>query len=157
MSRRREYLADATGAELTRNPIALATALEKIEEAVEPAPAIKRGIAHLCIADPLGKHVNDEEGFWSSIWATHPPMARRIAALREWRSASPARHDGGRRTRRHQAPEPRKHRDVDDREQNRRVDARPGALHERRPTVAESVEEVQIEGAMTVIAASTPR
>ena len=83
VSRRREYLADATGAELTRNPIALASALEKIEDAVEPTPAIKRGTAHLCIADPLGKHVNDEEGFWSSIWATHPPMARRIAALRE--------------------------------------------------------------------------
>ena len=83
VSRRREYLADATGAELTRNPMALANALEKIEDAVEPTPAIKRGTAHLCIADPLGKRVSERENFWANLWATHPPMARRIAALKE--------------------------------------------------------------------------
>ncbi|HKW02502.1 MAG TPA: M48 family metalloprotease [Vicinamibacterales bacterium] len=83
VSRRREYLADATGAELTRNPIALANALEKIEDAVEPTPAIKRGTAHLCIADPLGKRISERESFWSNLWATHPPMARRIAALKQ--------------------------------------------------------------------------
>jgi len=82
VSRRREYLADATGAELTRNPLALASALEKIESAVAPTPAIKRGSAHLCIADPMGFRIDDREGFWANLWATHPPMARRIAALR---------------------------------------------------------------------------
>jgi len=82
VSRRREYLADATGAELTRNPLALASALERIERAVEPTPAIKRGSAHLCIADPLGLRLDDREGFWANLWATHPPMRRRIAALK---------------------------------------------------------------------------
>jgi heat shock protein HtpX len=82
VSRRREYLADATGAELTRNPIALATALEKIEGAVAPTPAIKRGSAHLCIADPLGLRIDQRAGAWANLWATHPPMAQRIAALR---------------------------------------------------------------------------
>ncbi len=82
VSRRREYLADATGAELTRNPMALADALEKIEDAVAPTPAIKRGTAHLCIADPLGKGIDRRESLWANLWATHPPMARRIAALK---------------------------------------------------------------------------
>jgi heat shock protein HtpX len=83
VSRRREYLADATGAELTRNPMSLANALEKIEDAVAPTPTIKRGTAHLCIADPLGKKINQTEGFLASLWATHPPMTSRIAALKE--------------------------------------------------------------------------
>jgi heat shock protein HtpX len=63
VSRRREYLADASGAELTRNPIGLARALEKLEHAAGPTVAIKRGSAHLCIADPLGRRVNIKEGF----------------------------------------------------------------------------------------------
>jgi heat shock protein HtpX len=82
VSRRREYLADATGAELTRNPLGLARALEKIEAHVAPTPAIKRGSAHLCIADPLGLRIDNREGWWANLWATHPPMARRIAALK---------------------------------------------------------------------------
>jgi heat shock protein HtpX len=82
VSRRREYLADASGAELTRNPIGLAHALEKIEAAAAPTEAIKRGSAHLCIADPLGRRLNIREGFWSDLFASHPPMAARIAALK---------------------------------------------------------------------------
>jgi heat shock protein HtpX len=82
VSRRREYLADASGAELTRNPLGLARALEKIESAEAPTRAINRGSAHLCIADPLGRRVNLKEGFWSEIFASHPPMAARIAALK---------------------------------------------------------------------------
>ncbi len=82
VSRRREYLADATGAELTRNPIGLARALEKIEAAVAPTKAIKRGTAHLCISDPLGSKMAAREGRWADLWATHPPMHRRIAALK---------------------------------------------------------------------------
>ena len=83
VSRRREYLADASGAELTRNPLGLAHALEKIESAGAPTKAIKQGSAHLCIADPLGRRVNIKEGFWSDLFASHPPMASRIAALQE--------------------------------------------------------------------------
>jgi heat shock protein HtpX len=82
VSRRREYLADASGAELTRNPLGLARALEKIEGAVAPTRAIGRGAAHLCIADPLGRSLNLQEGFWSNLFASHPPMAARIAALK---------------------------------------------------------------------------
>ena len=82
VSRRREFLADASGAELTRNPIGLAHALEKIEGAAAPTAAIKRGTAHLCIADPLGRRMNIKEGFWSDLFASHPPMTARIAALK---------------------------------------------------------------------------
>ena len=82
VSRQREYLADATGAELTRNPGALAAALEKIDVASAPTPSVKRGTAHLCIADPLGLRVDNHEGWWSDLWATHPPMAKRIALLK---------------------------------------------------------------------------
>ena len=83
VSRKREYLADASGAELTRNPMGLAHALEKIDAAVAPTQAINRGSAHMCIADPLGRQVNLKEGAWSNLFASHPPMAARIAALKE--------------------------------------------------------------------------
>ena len=81
VSRTREYLADASGAELTRNPLALARALRKIDAEATPTRAIKRGSAALCITDPVGRAVNDREGRWANLWATHPPMTRRIAAL----------------------------------------------------------------------------
>jgi heat shock protein HtpX len=80
VSRTREYQADTAGAELTRNPLGLASALEKIEDAGAPTTAIKRGSAHLCITDPLGRV--SEEGRLAGLWATHPPMAKRIAALK---------------------------------------------------------------------------
>jgi len=82
VSRRREYLADATAAELTRNPLGLAGALEKIEAASAPTPSVKHGSAHLCIADPLGRQIDNHDGRWADLWATHPPMAKRIAALK---------------------------------------------------------------------------
>lgn len=83
VSRRREFLADASGAELTRNPLALASALEKIDLAHGPTAAVKQGTAHLCIADPLGRAMGLREGRWANLLASHPPMASRIAALRE--------------------------------------------------------------------------
>ena len=83
VSREREYLADASGSELTRNPGALASALEKIDAAKEPTPSIKQGVAHLCIADPRGRLVNEREGRLAELFATHPPIAKRIALLRE--------------------------------------------------------------------------
>lgn len=82
ISRQREYLADASGAELTRNPSALADALEKIEGQIGPTRAIKRGSAHLCIADPLGRAAGLKEGFVADLFATHPPMVKRIETLR---------------------------------------------------------------------------
>ncbi len=83
VSREREYLADASGAELTRNPLSLASALEKIEAAAAPTQSIKQGVAHLCIADPRGLAVNNREGAWANLFSTHPPIAKRIALLRE--------------------------------------------------------------------------
>ena len=82
VSRNREYLADATGAELTRNPAALASALEKIDAAVAPTLSIKRSAAHLCIADPLGRKVNMKEGGLANLFGTHPPMNMRITRLK---------------------------------------------------------------------------
>ncbi len=82
VSRKREFLADATSAELTRNPGALASALRKIDDAAEPTEHIKRGVAHLCIADPLGRQANLKEGRLADLMATHPPMAVRIARLK---------------------------------------------------------------------------
>ena len=82
VSRQREFLADASGAELTRNPSALASALEKIDSAVEPTRSIKKGTAHLCIANPLGGDVNEKEGFLADLFATHPPIRKRIMLLK---------------------------------------------------------------------------
>ena len=82
VSRQRESLADASGAELTRNPGALASALKKIEMEVAPTGSIKRGSAHLCIADPLGRKMGLRQGFWGDLLATHPPMHERINALK---------------------------------------------------------------------------
>jgi heat shock protein HtpX len=83
VSREREYLADASGAELTRNPLGLASALQKIDAAVEPTAAIKQGVAHLCIADPRGRKLNESEGAFANLFGTHPPIAKRIELLRQ--------------------------------------------------------------------------
>ncbi len=82
ISRRREYLADAMSAQFTRNPLALASALEKIEHAGAATRAIKGGVAHLCIADPLGRKLSNREGRLADLFATHPPMSIRVARLR---------------------------------------------------------------------------
>jgi heat shock protein HtpX len=82
VSRKREYLADAMSAQFTRNPLALASALEKIEHAVAPTKSIQRGTAHLCIADPLGRRLTAREGWLADVLATHPPMGKRIAMLK---------------------------------------------------------------------------
>jgi heat shock protein HtpX len=82
VSRKREYLADAMSAQFTRNPLALASALEKIEHAVAPTKSIHRGTAHLCIADPLGRRLTTRESWLADVLATHPPMGKRIALLK---------------------------------------------------------------------------
>lgn len=82
ISRQREYLADAGAAELTRNPKALISALEKIRRAVNPTRSIKDSIAHLCIADPRGSFIEERTDFWAELFSTHPPMEKRILALK---------------------------------------------------------------------------
>ena len=82
VSRKREYLADATGAQLTRNPMALASALEKLEAASDPTRAISQGAAHLCIVDPSPGLMSGREGFLADFVASHPPIRQRIIRLR---------------------------------------------------------------------------
>jgi heat shock protein HtpX len=82
ISRQREFLADASGAELTRNPLSLVAALEKIRQAVMPTNAINNGVAHMCIADPRGSLIEEKMGFAADLLATHPPMEKRILALK---------------------------------------------------------------------------
>ena len=82
VSRQREYLADATAAELTRNPMALADALEKIGKAVSPLRGATLGTAHLFISNPLKRRVDDREGRLAELLSTHPPLQRRIAILK---------------------------------------------------------------------------
>jgi heat shock protein HtpX len=77
ISRRREYLADATGALLTRYPEGLASALEKIASSPRPLKTASKATAHLYISQPFGAAKR-----LSGLFATHPPMERRIAALR---------------------------------------------------------------------------
>jgi len=81
VSRRREYLADSSAAELTRNPLGLAKALRKLDAADAPTRRIARGTAHLCIADPLGRALDEREGWAADLLATHPPITKRIALL----------------------------------------------------------------------------
>lgn len=76
ISRKREFLADASGALLTRYPEGLARALEKISADQEPLEAANRATAHLYISNPFkGNKI-------SKLFSTHPPMEERIAALR---------------------------------------------------------------------------
>lgn len=81
VSREREYLADASAVELTRNPGALISALTKIEADALPTWNVVRAVAHQCIADPLGSSVNKSESWWSNLFATHPPMRKRLLIL----------------------------------------------------------------------------
>jgi len=81
ISRRREYLADAGGAQLTRFPEGLASALEKINADVEPLEAANKATAHLYISNPLKNH-HDSIGSFAGLFNTHPPVSERIKALR---------------------------------------------------------------------------
>ena len=82
VSRKREYLADATAAQFTRNPAALADALQKLDGAAGATHRISRGAAHLCIVDPGERRLASREGFLGDLLASHPPMAQRITRLR---------------------------------------------------------------------------
>jgi len=75
ISRNREFLADASGAELTRNPDALASALEKIANIQTPVKEASRASASLYFSDPLKKKL-------SGLFSTHPNPDERIARLR---------------------------------------------------------------------------
>jgi len=82
VSRQREYLADATAAQFTRNPLGLASALEKIGAATSPLHGATQGTAHLFISNPLRRRVDDRQGALADLLSTHPPLAQRVAILR---------------------------------------------------------------------------
>ena len=77
ISRSREYLADAGGASITKNPYGLASALEKLTKASQIIPMnAKPSTAHLFIVNPLSGKA------FMNLFSTHPPLAERIARLR---------------------------------------------------------------------------
>lgn len=76
ISRKREYLADASGALLTRYPEGLAKALEKIASQKQALKHANKATAHLYIANPFGSEK------MANLFSTHPPIASRISALR---------------------------------------------------------------------------
>lgn len=77
ISRKREFLADASGALLTRYPEGLASALMKISQYSQPMQHASHATAHLFIADPFAKAA----GFVNGLFATHPPVEARVKAL----------------------------------------------------------------------------
>jgi heat shock protein HtpX len=79
ISRQREYLADATAVQLTRNPKGLADALQKISGDREVLEAANRATAHLYIVNPIKKFEKRARGLFS----THPPIEERIKILRQ--------------------------------------------------------------------------
>jgi heat shock protein HtpX len=93
VSREREYLADATGAYFTSNPVALASALEKIaKNSYSKNLQSKPVIGSICLSDPTipplpvdgEKSSIKKPGFWKKIWSTHPPIEDRIDLLRRY-------------------------------------------------------------------------
>ena len=85
ISRRREYLADASGALLTRYPEGLASALEKIGSYTAPMKSANLATAHLFIGDPFGTSSSGSSvsstGWIGRLFSTHPPIQQRIQAL----------------------------------------------------------------------------
>ena len=83
ISRKREYMADAGSAEMTKNPLALASALRKISD--DPnIEAVKRGdVAQLFIQNP-GKQSESALSGFSGLFATHPPIEKRISILEQF-------------------------------------------------------------------------
>lgn len=77
ISRKREFLADAGGAMMTRYPPGLASALRKISADKEPLEVANKATAHLYIVNPL----KDLKGTVNKLFSTHPPVEERIAAL----------------------------------------------------------------------------
>jgi heat shock protein HtpX len=78
ISRKREYLADASGALLCRNPDALARALEKISSDREPLEVANKATAHMYFDNPLKEHASA----LNNLFSTHPPVEERIRLLR---------------------------------------------------------------------------
>ena len=81
VSRRREYLADASGVLLTRYPEGLASALQKVGGYTAPMQGANLATAHLFIGDPFGAKSGGSSGWIERMFSTHPPIQERIKAL----------------------------------------------------------------------------
>ena len=81
ISRRREYLADASGVLLTRYPEGLASALGKIGSYAAPMKSANTATAHLFIGDPFGVKPSGMSGWIGQMFSTHPPIQSRVQAL----------------------------------------------------------------------------
>lgn len=81
VSRQREYLADASGALLTRYPEGLASALKKISTVSKPLEKANHATAHLFIANPFGGEEQQKRSWFKNLLSTHPPVEDRIARL----------------------------------------------------------------------------
>ena len=81
ISRRREFLADASGALLTRYPEGLANALQKIEDYAHPMKKVSHATAHLFISDPYAEKLERKGDWINRLFSTHPPTEARIRAL----------------------------------------------------------------------------
>jgi heat shock protein HtpX len=84
ISRKREYMADSGSAEITRNPFALASALEKISTDSEIEAVERKDVAQLFIENPQKKKRNSFAASVNSIFSTHPPIEKRIEILRQF-------------------------------------------------------------------------
>ena len=80
ISRKREFLADASAVAMTKNPNGLINALLKLDGDREPLEAANKATAHLYITNPLKNH-RDAVGWFANFFNTHPPIADRVAAL----------------------------------------------------------------------------
>ena len=82
LSRKREFLADSTAVEFTRNPDGLISALEKLENDPNQLEVANSATANMYIINPFKKDAKDGRKKTSSIWSTHPSTQDRIEALR---------------------------------------------------------------------------
>ncbi|KKS80722.1 MAG: HtpX-2 peptidase, heat shock protein HtpX [Candidatus Woesebacteria bacterium GW2011_GWC1_43_10b] len=81
ISRRREFLADASAISITRQPSGLISALQKIAADHEPLEAANKATAHLYIENPFKDKRHDAVGTFANLFNTHPPVLERIKAL----------------------------------------------------------------------------
>lgn len=84
ISRQREYMADAGSATMTKNPLALASALEKISADSQIEAVKRQDIAQMFIDNPQDKNVRPVSFSLGSLFMTHPPIEKRIALLRQF-------------------------------------------------------------------------
>ncbi len=82
LSRRREYLADATSVEFTRNPDGLISALEKLDNDKNQLKTANNATAHMYIVDPFKSNLKDGRKKSSSLFSTHPSIEDRVEAIK---------------------------------------------------------------------------